>query len=90
MDTEVGRGVGVSSTWFQAGAGRASTADACQAPGRGDRCRGCEPEIRGLDVRASPSSGGSGLGTSGPLGGPGDGSEVTLPMLLEPDALLTQ
>lgn len=36
MDTEVGRGVGVSSTWFQAGVGRASTADACGAPGRGD------------------------------------------------------
>lgn len=63
MDTEVGRGVGVGSTWFHAGAGRASTADACQAPGRGDRCRGCEPEIWGLKVRASPSSGGSGLGT---------------------------
>ena len=36
MDTEVGRGVGVSSMWAQAGAGRASTADACGAPVRGD------------------------------------------------------
>ena len=36
MDTEVGRGVGVSSTWAQAVAGRASTADTCGAPVRGD------------------------------------------------------
>ena len=33
MDAEVGRGVGVSSTWSQAGAG---TADPGGAPGRGE------------------------------------------------------
>lgn len=53
------------------------------------RPRGCEPEVRGAKVWASLLSGGSGLGTRGPLGGPGDGGGVTLPMLLEPDALLT-
>lgn len=89
MDTEVGRGVGQ----FHVVPGRGWQSKHCRRlqGTRQGRCGGCEPEVGGgrEEVRASPSSGVSGLGTSGPLGGPGDGSGVTLPMLLESDALLT-